>query len=858
MHLKNPLLFGLMAILLLAGTITPGISQSSFDSKILINEVETNPTGSDVSEFVELYNPTSIDIDVSGWTISPSATWKSLEIPEGTIIESDSFAAFTHVNFWFKDFGETVTLRDASGNLIDETPLIEDFENNNFSWQRTTDGFDTDSTSDWELKRMTPKSSNGKLVEIEESIFSLFATLGDTQYVFNETVTIAGTVSEELFTSLSTPEMVKINIQGPNYFKNLALFPDRDLGFSATLNLQKVLGFKQGSYDVKVSYGEYASELNFTLSNEDTSSVSESKKDNLEISTDKESYIPGETVIIFADTNSSIQYGGLDYTVTNPNQEIIFKGTIFPNERFSTVFQHGGGELYEFSTQIFMETVNPVYGVYTIEGTYQSQNPRYHVAEDVISANASFLVSEDVKEDVLISISTDKEIYSVGDTIKITGRSNDIWVEDLELRVVQTGVLSSAAIGADARYLAPDPFDLRDSVRLNGDGTFEYEFNLVENASSDENYAKSFGDYKVVVSEYFGDGITYFKVVEDPESFVDVRTPLGLKIDKSNYVLGSGLSLTGKILDYHQAEISNNMRNSVEITFADSNGSTIMFADHGGATEGSEKCNTNNCAEFNKPLKFTAYPDSVGGYAMDVVLLPLQFDYGTYTINAVHPLSNTAESISFEIKSAQSDIIPEIETKEPLTMQICKSNRAHVDEILKDLKSIGKGEIAPSMESVVCGDNLSFEVGDKLVVVGTVIQKTGIELDQSSTRTSAQTQGGSSYATNFAQAQFNYVEVSIPYPRSMTISGAASVQTVPDEDENYTGGGGSGEGSGYYYDEDGNVTRGNIDKKTSRTDDAKTTGYDGTIIMKKQKLLLTDMRYKAYPDDAGNYATVFE
>ena len=99
MHLKNPLLFGLMAILLLAGTITPGISQSSFDSKILINEVETNPAGSDTSEFVELYNPTPIDIDVSGWTISPSATWKTLEIPDGTIIESNSFAAFTPVSY---------------------------------------------------------------------------------------------------------------------------------------------------------------------------------------------------------------------------------------------------------------------------------------------------------------------------------------------------------------------------------------------------------------------------------------------------------------------------------------------------------------------------------------------------------------------------------------------------------------------------------------------------------------------------------------------------------------------------------------------------------------------------------------
>ena len=36
------------------------------------------------------------------------------------------------------------------------------------------------------------------------------------------------------------------------------------------------------------------------------------------------------------------------------------------------------------------------------------------------------------------------------------------------------------------------------------------------------------------------------------------------------------------------------------------------------------------------------------------------------------------------------------------------------------------------------------------------------------------------------------------------------------------------------------------------------TGYDGTAVLKKQKLMLTDMRYKAYPDSDGNFATVFE
>ena len=93
MHLKNPLLFGLMAILLLGGTITPGLSQSSFDSNIVINEVEINSPGSDKSEFIELYNPTAKEIDISGWSIIPSSTWKQLEIPDGTKIETNSFVA---------------------------------------------------------------------------------------------------------------------------------------------------------------------------------------------------------------------------------------------------------------------------------------------------------------------------------------------------------------------------------------------------------------------------------------------------------------------------------------------------------------------------------------------------------------------------------------------------------------------------------------------------------------------------------------------------------------------------------------------------------------------------------------------
>ena len=53
----------------------------------------------------------------------------------------------------------------------------------------------------------------------------------------------------------------------------------------------------------------------------------------------------------------------------------------------------------------------------------------------------------------------------------------------------------------------------------------------------------TYGDYKITVSEYFGDASVFFKVVEDPDTFTDIRTPYGLKTDSSEYILGSALKI---------------------------------------------------------------------------------------------------------------------------------------------------------------------------------------------------------------------------------------------------------------------------------------------------------------------------
>ena len=837
MHLKNPLLFGLMAILLLGSAVSPALSQISPDS-VVINEVEINPTNG--AEYVELYNPTSQPIDVGGWSITPSSIWKNYVIPSNTIIESESFLAFTQYAHWFKDFGDTVSLTNNLGALIDKTPLLADEGDDANSWQRSVDGLDTDSASDWELKRMTPKSSNGKLIETEEATFSFIAQIDKSAYIFGDNIKISGSTSESLFsdTRQTNPEIIKIKINGPDYYNDLALFPDRNLNFSTELNIKEIFGFNLGDYDVSISYGDNSVKTKFIIAEELDSSYTETESQFLEISTDKESYIPGETVILFANTNSSIEYAGMEYVVLDPTGNQFHSGTIFPNSQFSIVHKSGGGQIYPFSTQFLMSGVNPVYGIYQVHGIYSNQNPIYGSVDAEINTSTTFQLIEDVKENVMISLFTDKEIYESGDIVKITGRSNVIWTEDLELQIIQTGIFESKA-------LSYSPFNEKFSIKLNGDGTFEYNFKIPTHTQDN----LSHGDYLIKISEYFGQNTKTIKVVENSESFVDIRTPLGLKMDKSEYVLGTAMTISGKVLDYAQNDNTYNYGNEVRFTFTDSNGMILMSSDRIQTANDYGK-------SPNDKLTFTAMPDEVGTYKIDAILHPLQFDIGTYTVTANHLFSKTTESIQFEIITAQSQLLPTIEPQEPLIFELCSST-ANIETIKKDLKQIGKGEIPPSLETIDCDGMTNFNTGEKLVIRGTVALKDPRSLDQSSVKTSGSTQSGSSYTTNYAQSQINYIELSIPYPQTIIVS--SSYRTTPDSGESYTGGGGTGGGGVTVGDGSQGIGSGTGASDSGReTESKRHTGYNGQAVLREVTKNLTDMNIKAYPDDQGNFVGLFD
>ena len=120
------------SVLLLVGALGSVYAQTNFDN-VVINEIDINPPGDDsasISEWIELYNPTDSEIDLSDWEIaSTTVLQKSMTILDGTIIGPGQFITYQHQSVWFTDVNEIVELRNENGIVIDKTPLLSDLTN---------------------------------------------------------------------------------------------------------------------------------------------------------------------------------------------------------------------------------------------------------------------------------------------------------------------------------------------------------------------------------------------------------------------------------------------------------------------------------------------------------------------------------------------------------------------------------------------------------------------------------------------------------------------------------------------------------------------------------------------------------
>ncbi|MEW6042691.1 MAG: lamin tail domain-containing protein [Thermoproteota archaeon] len=585
-------LAGIFATLLFIGVLS---AHAQLADHVVINEIDTNPAGDDaksVTEWVELYNPTSEAVDIGGWKVaSTTVTKKTLTIPVGTTIKPDQFLIYSYTSLWFTDVSEKVQLRDAAGKIVDETPVITDQKNDFSSWQRKFDGADSDTSNDWTFRTSSAGSSNGKLESATSGAgeLAIYVEADKRNYIFGETAVISGNVSKRVYQEKPyfTQQQITIHVDGPgSYDKKFTLYPDLNLQFKTQIKLDKVLGIGAGNYVVTATYGVADDTALFIVGEKETI-VQEQQDTELVISTDKSSYMPGQRVTISATTNKVIPLVGLEYGVFDPKGKQVFSGKLFPTTEGT------------FSGSIFMTTVKPVYGTYDIIADYGKQH-----------AETTFELLKDAKDAENIILKTDKNAYGLGETVVISGRSNK-HVVALDIEILQTGVTS---IGKDT---AKNALKIKDQVKLAGDSTFKYELKL----SNDQ---VGLGDYRVTVSKEFGSATSYFKVVENPDEFIPSRDETYVSTNKPQYVTGEKLIVSGHVIPKSRSSYE---AIPVELTITDEKGKPLSI----NIVEKTQRVRTEgNIATYS----FTAIPDTAGNYKIETVLNPATFKTGTYIINA--------------------------------------------------------------------------------------------------------------------------------------------------------------------------------------------------------------------------------
>ena len=601
-------LYLVFSIFLLVGILTPVFAQTIPDH-VVINEVEINPPGNDattITEWVELYNPTDSDVNLGGWKIaSTTVLKKTLTIPSGTIIPSGGFLTYSYQSLWFTDSSESVELRDNTGIVIDKTPVVADINNDFKSWQRIYDGFDFDILSDWKFATSTAGSSNGKLIQTQQSKnIAVTVSADKPSYLFGEVAVITGNVSEEVFTvkPYYQAEKISVDIQGPNFTKTVTLYPDLKLNFITTLNLHQVLGINEGTYNVSVSYAGKTTSTSFYVGNKIVEQQQGLDDSLLSIITDKSQYMPGQQVIITAKTSKVIPFEGLKFTVKDSSGKAISNGILFPTNG-------------EFETNVFLTTVNPLYGLYEINAQYFDQ-----------SITTSFELIKDVKEDVPISLWTDKPAYGLGDEIKITGRLNQNWVNILDLEISQTKQTSLSSSGSDS------VFKILNAVNVMGDGTFTYSFKIPNNSNR-------LGDYKIIVSKNIGTASVIAHVVSDPENFVASDKILSITSDKEIYAIGETMTFSGHIKE-QKSNSSYKTGTPVHISIASEDGIPLEII--GLPKTGASSLSNGVVAAYD----FTAIPDTGGVFSIKVVATTSVFSEGNYVVTAKYLGSKDTEIFS--------------------------------------------------------------------------------------------------------------------------------------------------------------------------------------------------------------------
>jgi len=225
-----------------------------------------------------------------------------------------------------------------------------------------------------------------------------------SQYNFDETAIIAGTVSEKVYVEFPTfqTEPILINISGPNFERTVSLYPDSNLNYETTLDLVQVLGISEGTYDVTVRYAGISAITTFSVVSE-IIEIADVADSNFSVQTDQNEYFLEQSILLTGFTSEVIPFESMKFSVIDPAGKQITNGSLFTVDG-------------EFETSISINFATPVYGDYVVNAEYSE-----HVASTTFSLIENIADVEDSVSSNIMILNLDDFEYLENDYINISG-----------------------------------------------------------------------------------------------------------------------------------------------------------------------------------------------------------------------------------------------------------------------------------------------------------------------------------------------------------------------------------------------------------------------------------------------------
>ena len=132
--------------IVLAAIFLTAIGIASIDlppSGVIIYAFDQNPAGLDEgNEWVAIHNPTNKSVDIGNWTLeTTNGSTATVGIAEGTSLYPGAYITISPSYRWIDNNNESIILRDAVGNVVDRTPVVNDNESDNRYWMRNNSGW---------------------------------------------------------------------------------------------------------------------------------------------------------------------------------------------------------------------------------------------------------------------------------------------------------------------------------------------------------------------------------------------------------------------------------------------------------------------------------------------------------------------------------------------------------------------------------------------------------------------------------------------------------------------------------------------------------------------------------------------